>query len=81
MEAETTVSDRGAVTVPSEIRERLDIQPGDKIRWEIDDEGKVQITVVKQRYGAFDGFDPVDIGETDAVSELTRLDSAENPFS
>jgi len=67
--AETPVSDRGAVTVPSEIRERLDIQPGDKIRWEIDDEGEVQITVVKQRYGAFDDFDPVDIGETDAVEE------------
>lgn len=69
MSAETTVSDRGAVTVPSEIRERLDIQPGDKIRWEIDDDGDIQITVVKQRYGAFDDFEPVDIGETDAVEE------------
>lgn len=69
MGAETTVSDRGAVTVPSEIRERLDIQPGDKIRWEIDDDGGVQITVVKRGYGAFDDFEPVDIGETDAVEE------------
>lgn len=66
---ETTVSDRGAVTVPSDIRDRFDIQPGDKIRWAIDDDGEIQITVVKQRYGAFDDFEPVDIGETNAAED------------
>lgn len=65
---ETTVSDRGAVTVPSEIRDRFDVQPGDKIRWTIDD-GTIRVEVVKQRYGAFDDFEPVDVGETNAVED------------
>lgn len=66
---ETTVSERGAVTVPADIREALDIRPGDKIRWAIDDEGTIRAEVVKQRFGAFDDFEPVDIGETNAADE------------
>lgn len=32
---ETTVNDRYAVTIPAAIRTRLDIQPGDKVRWAV----------------------------------------------
>ncbi|WP_290812490.1 AbrB/MazE/SpoVT family DNA-binding domain-containing protein [Halovivax sp.] len=66
---ETTVSERGAVTVPADIREAFDIRPGDKIRWTIDDEGTIRAEVVKRRFGAFDDFEPVDIGETNAADE------------
>lgn len=66
---ETTVSERGAVTVPSEIRDRLDIRPGDKIRWRISNDGEVRVEVVNQRFGAFDDFEPVDIGETNAAED------------
>jgi AbrB family looped-hinge helix DNA binding protein len=52
--AETTVSDRGMVTIPAALRRRLDIEPGDKLRWSADDEGDLSVEVVKQRYGAFD---------------------------
>lgn len=50
---ETTVSDRGMVTIPADLRRRLDIEPGDKLRWETDEEGNLSVEVVKQRYGAF----------------------------
>ncbi|PSQ55209.1 AbrB family transcriptional regulator [Halobacteriales archaeon SW_8_68_21] len=50
---ETTVSDRGMVTIPARLRRRLDIEPGDKLRWETDEEGNLSVEVVKQRYGAF----------------------------
>lgn len=50
---ETTVSDRGMVTIPADLRRRLDIEPGDKLRWETDGEGNLSVEVVKQRYGAF----------------------------
>jgi antitoxin PrlF len=59
---ETTVSDRGMVTIPASLRQRLDIEPGDKLRWEVDDEGGLSVEVVKQRYGAFDDFEPVSMG-------------------
>jgi len=59
---ETKVSDRGMVTIPADLRRRLDIEPGDKLRWKINEEGNLTVEVVKQRYGAFDDFEPVPIG-------------------
>ena len=59
---ETKVSDRGMVTIPADLRRRLDIEPGDKLRWEGDDDGTLSVEVVKQRYGAFDDFEPVSMG-------------------
>jgi len=59
---ETKVSDRGMVTIPADLRQRLDIEPGDKLRWKADKEGNLSVEVVKQRYGAFDDFEPVSIG-------------------
>jgi len=54
---ETTVSDRGMVTIPASLRRRLDIEPGDKIRWDVDEDGDLSVEVVRQRYGAFDDDD------------------------
>ncbi|QSG12826.1 AbrB family transcriptional regulator [Halapricum desulfuricans] len=42
------------VTIPASLRHRLDIEAGDKLRWDIDDEGNLSVEVVKQRYGAFE---------------------------
>ena len=50
---ETTVSDRGMVTIPAALRQHLDIESGDKLRWTTDDEGNLSVEVLKQRYGAF----------------------------
>lgn len=58
---ETKVSERGMVTIPASLRQRLDIEPGDKLRWEVDEEGCLSVEVVKQRYGAFDDFEPVEM--------------------
>jgi len=59
---ETTVSDRGMVTIPAALRRRLDIEPGDKLRWETDESGNLTVEVLKRRYGAFDDFEPVSMG-------------------
>ena len=59
---ETKVSDRGMVTIPAALRRDLDIEAGDKLRWKTDDEGTLSVEVVKQRYGAFDDFEPVSMG-------------------
>ncbi|MFC5973442.1 AbrB/MazE/SpoVT family DNA-binding domain-containing protein [Halomarina salina] len=66
---QTTITDHYSVTVPAAIRDRLDIEPGDKITWKVTDDGELTIEVIKQRYGAFDDFDAVDMGETDVTRE------------
>lgn len=59
---ETTVSDRGRVTIPASLRRRLDLEAGDKIRWDLDEDGDLSVEVVKQEYGAFDDFEAVPMG-------------------
>jgi len=73
---ETTVSDRGMVTIPADLRRRLDIEPGDKLRWSSNASGALSIEIVHQREGVFDDFEPVDAGETNAV-EVEREFGAE----
>lgn len=65
---ETKVSDRGMVTIPADIRRNLDIGPGDKLRWNINEDGDLTVEIVYQREGVFDDFEPVDVGETNAVA-------------
>ena len=55
---ETTVSDRGMVTIPADLRRRLDIEPGDKLRWTTDEDGALSVEIVHQREGVFDGPRP-----------------------
>ena len=64
---ETKVSDRGMITIPADIRRDLNIGPGDKLRWSIDENGNLTVQVIHQREGVFDDFEPVDVGETNAV--------------
>jgi AbrB family looped-hinge helix DNA binding protein len=58
---ETKVNERGGVTIPAIVRKSLDIEPGDKIRWTIDD-GEVRIAVVHQQEGVFEDFEPQSMG-------------------
>jgi len=37
------LSKRGQVTIPREIRERLNLKPGDKVEFAIQDDGSVQL--------------------------------------
>jgi len=54
---ETKVSDRGMVTIPATLRQRLDLEAGDKLRWSVTDNGDLTVAVVRQRYGAFEDDD------------------------
>lgn len=64
---ETAVFEGGRVVIPVEIRRQLDIDPGDVLRWSIDEDDSLTVEVVHQREGVFDDFEPVGGGETDAV--------------
>jgi AbrB family looped-hinge helix DNA binding protein len=69
-DSETTVNGSYSVTVPADVRDRVDLEPGDKLRWSVDDDSRLVAEVVRERYGAFEDADPIDIGEeTDAVED------------
>lgn len=72
---ETKVSDRGMVTIPADIRQDLEIGPGDKLRWTVEEDGGLAVEVVHQREGVFDDFEPVDAGETNAVEAEAEFGS------
>ena len=80
---ETAVSDRGMVTIPASLRRRLDIEPGDRLRWAVGEDGGLSVRVVRQRYGAFedddlkapmggDGLETHDLAGYDADSSFTE---------
>jgi antitoxin PrlF len=67
-EDETTVNESYAVTIPATVREDLDLEPGDRLRWDVDEDGRLVAEIVRERHGAFSDLEPIDIGEeTDAV--------------
>jgi len=80
---ETKVSESGMVTVPAAIRSRLDIREGDKLRWEVDEDGTLSVEVVHQRHGAFDDFEAVPMGgdavETHDLAGGHRMTDREEP--
>lgn len=41
----STMTSKGQVTIPAEIRKRLDIAAGDKLMFVIEDEGKIELRV------------------------------------
>jgi len=59
---ESTITENYAATIPAGVRERLDVQPGDKLRWTATDEGELRVEIVRQRYGALDDLEPVHLG-------------------
>lgn len=61
-DGETTVSERGMVTIPVDVRRRLDIDSGDKLRWEVDEDGNLGVEIVRQQYGAFDDAPTAELG-------------------
>lgn len=70
---ETMVGSGHSVTVPAEIRQQLDIAPGDTLRWTLLDGGQIRVEVT-ERTSAFEALEPIDIGEeTNAVEDTEEL--------
>lgn len=68
---ETVVNESYAVTIPASVREDLDLEPGDRLRWTVDEGGQLIAVIVSERYGLAADLEPIDMGETDAV-EVTE---------
>lgn len=48
-DADATVTPDGSVTIPEGIRERLDIKPGDRLRFRLADSVQLSVTPVRSR--------------------------------
>lgn len=69
IDAESKVSGNQA-NIPAKIRRELDIDDGDQLRWHVEDDGTVRVTVIQQRTGTFAEFDGYDgHEETDVVRD------------
>jgi AbrB family looped-hinge helix DNA binding protein len=77
VEGETTVSEGCAATIPSAVREQLDLRPGDRLRWRVVDD-ELRVEIVYQREGAFDDLETISV---DVVDGITRLNAPEIPYS
>ncbi|MCK7546036.1 AbrB/MazE/SpoVT family DNA-binding domain-containing protein [Marinobacter bryozoorum] len=47
IKGESTVSEKGQLVIPREIRKALDVQRGDKLAWIVDDDGTIRVSVAK----------------------------------
>jgi len=67
VDSESKVSGNQA-NIPARIRSKLNIDDGDKLRWHIEDDGRLRVQVVQQRTGTFGDFDGYDGDEETAVT-------------
>jgi AbrB family looped-hinge helix DNA binding protein len=44
-----TITSKGQVTIPKDVRERLGLRAGDRLNFQIDADGKLKLTTVSRR--------------------------------
>jgi AbrB family looped-hinge helix DNA binding protein len=65
----STITSKGQTTVPKEVRDALDVGPGDKLTWEING-GRVAITTERPALYRWRGF--IKHGPADAVKAVAE---------
>jgi len=56
IDAESKVSGNQA-NIPARIRRELNIDDGDQLRWQLEDDGSIRVQVIQQQTGTFADFD------------------------
>lgn len=59
---ESTITENYVATIPGAVRSKLDVKPGDRLRWTATEDGSLRVEVVRQREGALDDFEPEPVG-------------------
>ena len=69
---ESTISSKGQVTVPAEVRERLGLRPGTKVAFELRSEGALLRRVVPPEHPVDRVFGILDLGKSvdEAITEM-----------
>ncbi len=74
-EAEATLTSKGQVTVPADIRQRLDLKPGDKLRFRVSDSGELTIEA-RHRRSIFDSLADLALPPLGRPIEQAEIDDA-----
>jgi antitoxin PrlF len=72
---DATVTSKGQVTVPVEIRERLGVKPGDRLRFHLSDSGRLTVTAIHRR-SIFDRLDELKLPPLGRRLTRADIDSA-----
>lgn len=69
VDGESKVSGNQA-NIPARIRRRLDIDDGDRLRWVLEDDGRLRVEVIESNTGTFGDLEGYDgDSNTDATDE------------
>lgn len=55
--------------IPPSVRAHLDLEPGDELRWTLTEDGDLTVEKPEGEWGAFEDFEPVNMGEFDSVED------------
>jgi antitoxin PrlF len=72
---DATVTSKGQVTVPAQIRERLSVKPGDRLRFHLSDSGRLTVTAIHRR-SIFDRLDELKLPSLGRPVTGADIDSA-----
>lgn len=70
---ESAVDGSWAETCQATVRDNLDLEPEERLRWRVGPNGRLIAEAVKERHGIANRLEPVDMGKTDAV-QATEAD-------
>jgi len=73
----STMTSKGQTTVPKEIREALDLGPGDKLTWEVNG-GRVAVTTERPALYRWKGF--IKHGTADVVKAVAEARKTRGRF-
>jgi antitoxin PrlF len=74
-QGDTTLTVKGQVTIPAEIRERMDLQPGDKLRFSLTESGKLTVEP-RRRRSIFDSLGSLKLPALGRPLEQADIDDA-----
>jgi AbrB family looped-hinge helix DNA binding protein len=75
MNAETTLTVKGQVTIPAEIRDRLDLRPGDRLRFLLTESGVLTVEPHRRR-SIFDRLDELKLPALGRAPTPREIDDA-----
>jgi antitoxin PrlF len=73
----STITSKGQTTVPKEIREALDLGPGDKLTWKVNG-GRIAVTTERPALYRWKGF--IKHGPADAVKAVAEARKTRGRF-
>ena len=71
---ESKVRDDGSLRIPERVREQLDLKRGDSLRWNVTEDGDLEVEVVRQEYGVFEDAPVVSLGGAAEDHDCMGLD-------